>query len=200
MTSQKRTLYILGLGNPGSEYARTRHNAGRMVVEKFANEQGFPSFALDKKLNALTTTGKIGKHAVIAVLPETFMNKSGDTARALKLGSKKQIAESLIVVHDDLDLPVGRIKIIQNRGSAGHKGVESIMRTLATHDFVRIRIGTAKPTEITKSQSKDKVIKLVIGKPSPQEEVSFKKGIKKSASAITAIVEAGLERAMNEWN
>lgn len=200
MATQKDELSILGLGNPGSEYARTRHNAGRMAVEKFAKEQGLSPFVFEKKLNALTSMGEVGKRMVTTVLPETFMNKSGDTARALKLGSKKQIAGSLIVVHDDLDLPVGRIKIIQNRGSAGHKGVESIMRTLATRDFARIRIGIAKPADIKKNQPEEKVIKLVIGKPTPAEDQLFKKGIKKAASAITTIAEAGVERAMNEWN
>ena len=154
----------------------------------------------NKKLQASVSEGTIGKKHIQAILPETFMNKSGITAKNLKLKNKKQIAESVVVVHDDLDLPIGTIKIVKNRGSAGHKGVESVMRALGTRDFTRIRIGIAKPAHLKKSQSEETVLKTVIGKVSPDDTNLLKKGIKKAASALRTIAESGVERAMNEWN
>lgn len=191
---------ILGLGNPGAEYEHTRHNAGRNAVMLFAKNADLPPFEKDSKLDALTTKSAFGKTSMLVVLPETFMNKSGAAAKKLALKNKKQIAESAIVVHDDLDLPIGTIKIVKNRGSAGHKGVESIMRALGTRDFTRVRIGIAKPAHLKKSQSEEAVIKTVIGRVSPDDTNLLKKGIKKAASALQTIVESGVPRAMNEWN
>ena len=103
-------------------------------------------------------------------------------------------------MHDDLDLPIGTIKIVKNRGSAGHKGVESLMRALGTKDFTRIRIGIAKPAHLKKSQTEEVVLKTVIGHVSPDDTNLLKKGIKKAALALRTIAESGVERAMNEWN
>lgn len=199
-SASSRNCYILGLGNPGKEYEHTRHNAGRNAVFLFVKENDLPPFEENKKLQARTSEGMIGKTNIQAILPETFMNKSGITAKNLKLKNKKQIMESLVVVHDDLDLPIGTIKIVKNRGSAGHKGVESIMRALGTRDFTRIRIGIAKPAHLKKSQTEEVVIKTVIGHISPDDANLLKKGIKKAASALQTIAQSGVERAMNEWN
>lgn len=192
--------FIFGLGNPGKEYEHTRHNAGRNAVLLFIKENDFPPLEENKKLQALVSEGVIGKTRVTAILPETFMNKSGSAAKNLKLKNKKQIAESLIITHDDLDLPIGTIKIIKNRGSAGHKGIESVMRSLGTRDFTRVRIGIAKPAHLKKSQPEEVVLKTVIGRVSPDDANLLKKGIKKAASALRTIAESGVERAMNEWN
>ncbi|TSC71541.1 MAG: peptidyl-tRNA hydrolase, PTH1 family [Parcubacteria group bacterium Gr01-1014_70] len=194
-----KNLFIIGLGNPGSEYEKTRHNAGRNAVSLFAKENDFPPFVVQKKLQALVSEYKLGDAHVTAMVPETFMNKSGSALKNLKL-NKKHIPKSLVVVHDDLDLPIGNIKIVTNRGSAGHKGVESVIRAVGTQDFIRIRIGIAKPSHIKKSQTEDAVLKTVIGRVSPDDANLLKKGIKKAAAALRAIVESGVERAMNEWN
>lgn len=194
------SYYMIGLGNPGKEYEHTRHNAGRNAVLLFVKDNDLPLFEENKKLQALVSEGTIGKTQIRTVLPETFMNKSEITAKNLKLKNKKQIAESVVVAHDDLDLPIGTIKIVKNRGSAGHKGVESVMRALGTQDFTRIRIGIAKPAHLKKSQSKEAVIKTVMGKVSPDDTNLLKKGIKKAALALRTITESGVSRAMNEWN
>lgn len=191
---------ILGLGNPEDAYEKTRHNAGRNAVLLFAKDNDMPLFEEDKYKTALVTASTINKTSILAVLPETGMNKSGVAAKNLKLKSKKQIADSLMVVHDDLDLPIGSIKIVKNRGSAGHKGVESVMRALGTRDFTRIRIGIAKQAHIIKSQPEKTVIQTVIGKISPDDVNPLKKGIQKAALALGTITESGVERAMNEWN
>jgi len=193
----KKPIYILGLGNPGAEYADTRHNAGRAALELLAHDNNFSSFKEEKKLQALVSEGYIAKKPVLLLLPETFMNNSGRTTTALKIPSKKQITERVIVVHDDLDLPLGTVKIMFNRGTAGHKGIESIVRSLKTKEFTRIRIGIAKASDIKKSQSKAIVHKIVTGPLSPAEKTVLKKGVKKAASAVEAVLCYGLSKAMN---
>lgn len=200
MAIDKKAMIIIGLGNPGEEYAHTRHNAGRDAVALFAKDADLPPLQEMQKLLALASEGKMKKRLVFIALPQTFMNKSGETVKRMGVLSKKQISDHVVVVQDDLDLPLGTIKIVKNRGSAGHKGVESVMRALKTRDFARIRVGIAKASTIKKSQSEDAVIKTVIGKISPDEKLLLKKGIKKAAEALGILAESGLERAMNECN
>lgn len=190
---------VLGLGNPGKEYEHTRHNAGRNAVLSFAKTNKSPLFEEYKKLQSIVAEHFTVKSKVLLVLPETFMNKSGNTVSALKL-SVKSVQEKLLTLHDDLDLPLGTIKIVKNRGSAGHKGIESVMRSAKTKDFIRIRIGIAKPKDIIKSQTKEVVHKIVIGKLSPEEQKLLQKGVKKAVEALAAILERGLPQAMNEFN
>lgn len=182
---------ILGLGNPGKEYEWTRHNAGRAAAEYFAKKQDYPEFKYDKKSDSLVA--KSGK-AVVA-LPETFMNKSGSAVGKL-IKSKKNLPE-LAVLHDDLDLPLGRFKISYGKNSGGHKGVESIMRALKTKNFVRIRIGLAPPK---KKPSQKEIIKFILGKFKPSEFEIMKKVFKKISDALEIIATDSLERAMSEFN
>ena len=138
---------ILGLGNPGREYENTRHNTGRDAAVFFSAKGGPASgwakseFEYDKKFSALVATIKAGKKLIMVALPETFMNKSGSAAAKLFRPKKENV--DLVVLHDDLDLPLGRFKISYGKNSGGHKGVESIMRALKTKNFYRIRIGTS---------------------------------------------------------
>jgi peptidyl-tRNA hydrolase, PTH1 family len=195
---------IAGLGNPGEEYAETRHNAGRIAVELFASKNGFDTPSSSKKIPALVATGEIGKgkkaEKVTVVLPETFMNKSGKALEPLVTSVKK--AEKLIVVHDDLDMPLGRIKILFNRGSGGHKGIESIQRSLKTEAFARIKIGICPttPTGKMKKPSSDKMPDFVVGPFKPAEYDEMKKVAKKVAEALETIVLEGRPAAMNEFN
>ncbi|KKS16044.1 MAG: Peptidyl-tRNA hydrolase [Parcubacteria group bacterium GW2011_GWB1_41_6] len=115
---------IAGLGNPGKEYEETRHNAGRLVLEEFRQKNKLADWSFDKKLNALISPGIIKKNKVLLVWPETFMNKSGLALKKIIVSKKK--AADLIIVHDDLDLPLGKFKISFGKNSGGHKGVESI--------------------------------------------------------------------------
>ncbi len=189
-------IIIMGLGNPGNEYDKTRHNAGRMVVELLAKQEGFDEFVLNKKANALVSDGKIGKEKVTLVLPETFMNKSGTSASAFVKSVKA--AKDLLVVHDDLDLPLGVTKMVFARGAGGHKGVESIMRALKTEQFARLRVGISgegKKNQAKKVSGEEKVIKHVIGKFKPTEEAALKKALKKSAEAVRLYVEESIEAA-----
>lgn len=187
---------IVGLGNPGKEYENTRHNAGRNAVERIAKQEGFDAFVFNKTSNALVAKGDVQGEKATLVLPETFMNLSGKAVTAFVKTPKA--AKNLLVIHDDLDLPLGTIKMVFGRGSGGHKGVESIMRAIKTKDFARIRIGISavgKKNQAKKVSGEEKVIKMVIGKWKPAEEAILKKALKKSVEAAGIFAADGIEAA-----
>lgn len=157
---------IVGLGNPGEEYQDTRHNTGKMALE-----------VVEKKVKA--------KY----IHQDTYMNKTGSAVA--KVIKSKKAAEKLIVIYDDLDLPIGTMKISWNRGSGGHKGLESIIRAIKTKEFIRIRIGIGKKADVEKH---------ILGKFTPREREELKKVFKKVTEAVGTIVEHGLPRAMSEFN
>src|SRR3989344_1858809 len=169
---------IIGLGNPGKEYENTRHNAGRMAVGFLAQKNDLPEFVFDKKSNSLISKNK----KVLLALPETFMNKSGFSAG--KLYKTKKENKDLVVIHDDLDLPLGKIKISYGKNSGGHKGVESIMRALKNKNFYRIRIGV-----ISGKNKPADILKFIVGKFKPEEEKTFKKVVKTVSEALDTIIE-----------
>ena len=179
-------ILIIGLGNPGKKFENTRHNVGFMAIDKFAGKNDFPDFELDKKPNALISE----KEETTLVKPQTFMNDSG---KAVQTILKNNPAESLIVIHDDIDLPVGKIKIIKERGSAGHKGVESIIKNIGNDGLIRIRIGIG-------SQKDVKAMKVVLKKFSADELKKINQTLEKVADALSIVIKEGLEKAMNEFN
>lgn len=191
---------FVGLGNPGEEYENTRHNVGRMMLGWFA-EENKSSFSYDKKINAQVAKTKIGKNLVTLVLPDTFMNNSGKALKDLVNSPKK--AEKLVVIYDDLDLPFDKEKISWNRSSGGHRGVESIIKSLKTKNFIRIRIGISPKTptgKIKKPTGEEKIMKFILGKFSPDELKALNKKSKKVSEALVNLVEFGLERTMTEFN
>lgn len=189
---------IIGLGNPGSEYTHTRHNAGRMALELLAKQESFPEWKLKKTAQALVSEGMLGKNKTVIALPEVFMNLSGKTALALV--KSKPAAKKLLLIRDDLDLPLGVIKMTgYGRGAGGHKGVESVMRALKTKDFAQIKIGISGATpkgKVKKVSGDERVIEHVIGKFKPSEEVVLKKALQKAVEAATLFVTDGIEKAM----
>ena len=195
------TWIIVGLGNPGEEYTDTRHNAGRMALEVAGKKLCAGEWKEDKKAKATVQKGVIGKAPAVFVLPDTFMNKSGTAV--LKYVKSVKAAERMIVVYDDLDLPMGTIKLSFNRGSGGHKGIESITRALKTKKFTRIRIGVSRATtsgKIKKPSGEDDVINFILARFKPAEMAELKIVFKKVTEAIEAIVTEGPERAMNTFN
>ena len=189
---------LIGLGNPGNEYEYTRHNAGRMTLLSFAkmarqshHKNGMSEWEFDKKHQSLKTEGVIKHEKFTLLLPETFMNKSGNAVKTSKLATSK-----LIVLHDDIDLPLGRFKISFAKGSGGHKGLESIMRALKTKDFVRVRIGISPKKKPPQKDMPDFLLK----KFRPQELDEIKKVSKKINEALEMIITEGYERAMNQYN
>lgn len=178
-------ITIVGLGNPGKEYERTRHNAGRTVVRCFARKHDFPEFAYDKKTNALLSEGEVGGARVALLLPETFMNNSG---LSLQATSYKLQARSLIVVHDELDVPIGSLKVSFGKSSAGHKGVESVINALGTKEFTRIRIGIAPAGENGAAKKPAEPDRFVLQKFSPEEREKMQGVCEKARVAIETIV------------
>jgi len=192
---------IVGLGNPGEEYTQTRHNTGRMALEFFAKQCGVSAWKEDKKSNSLTTGASVGKNMLALVLPNTFMNKSG--AALIKFVKSVKAAERFVVVYDDLDLPLGTMKLSFDRGSGGHKGIESIARTLKTKRFVRIRIGVSPATatgKLKKPVGEKEVVDFILTRCKAHELDELKKVFKKASLAIETIVSEGREIAMNRFN
>lgn len=186
---------ILGLGNPGKEYEKTRHNAGRMLVARLAKEEGFPAFTLRKAggVPALVSEGKIGKEKVTLVLPETYMNNSGKSAKTFV--KSKKAAEAMLVVRDDIDLPIGALKMTFGRGSGGHKGVESVMRAVGTKEFAQMKIGVSKAGKKNQTKKPGDVPDFVVAKFRPEEETALKKVLKKGVAAAELFVTEGVEPA-----
>ncbi len=194
------TYIIVGLGNPGEEYAGTRHSTGRMLVEWLGKSYD-AEWKTDKKLNAQTSKVTLGTSKVTLLLPDTFMNLSGKAVKPL-VGSLKA-AEKLLVVYDDLDLPFGTNKISFNRSSGGHKGLESIIKALKTEKFARIRVGISPTTpsgKIRKPQGEENVTKVILGKFKPEELAVLKKLSKKVNLAVETFVSGNLQKAMSEFN
>ena len=192
---------IVGLGNPGEEYDSTRHNAGRMAVQYFAKQMKFGEFREDKKAKAHVVGGLVGKVAVALVLPDTFMNKSGSAL--LKFVKSAKAAERLVVVYDDLDLRLGSMKLSYDRGSGGHKGLESVMRALKTKKFTRIRIGVSPSTAsgaLRKPEGDKVVVNFILTKFRAHELEELKQIFKRASHALESIVTEGREKAMNEFN
>ncbi len=175
-----RMYTILGLGNPGEDYIETRHNTGRLAIA-----------ALEKK----------EIRGIKLVHLDTYMNKSGSgVAKVIK---SKKAAEKLVVIYDDLDLPLGHAKMSYNRGSGGHKGIESIIKALKTEAFIRIRIGIAPTTpggKLKKPLGEANVERHILGKFSPKEKEVLKKIFKRVAEAVETLAESGLQAAMTEFN
>ena len=191
---------FVGLGNPGEEYENTRHNTGRILLELLGKTLN-AEWKTDKTLNADIAKVKIGKSKVTMVLPNTFMNNSGKSLKTM-VGSIKA-AEKLLVIYDDLDLPFGKSKISFNRSSGGHRGLESIIKSIKTEKFARIRVGISPTTpsgKIRKPQGEEAVTKIIIGKFKPEEASELKKLSKKINIALETFVNDGLEKAMTGFN
>jgi len=189
-------IIIIGLGNPGKKFERTRHNVGFMAVDEFARKNNFPEFKLSKKYNAEISEGIIGEEKIILVKPQTFMNDSGVAVKNLTThykDPKGAPTTNLIVIHDDIDLELGKIKIIKERGSAGHKGVESIIKSIGNDGLIRIRIGIGGPKDV-------KAMKIVLKKFSAEEQKTIDRVLQKTADALNVFIKEGLEKTMNEYN
>lgn len=181
-------LLVVGLGNPGKQYERTRHNVGREILLEWQKKNDSADFAYDKKLNAL-----ISKHKkAVLLLPETMMNKSGSAVSAAARFYKIK-PQNVLVMHDDADIELGHAKLSFGKHSAGHKGAESVKRALGTWDFWRLRIGIQKKKRVD-------AMKLVLQKFAPEEARLVKKISKKTVDALETAIAEGPEKAMNEYN
>lgn len=183
-------IIIIGLGNPGEQYKNTRHNVGFQAVNKIAENFQFPIFNFQSKSNAEISQGEIAGKKIILAKPQTFMNESGKAVQEI---IKNKPEGDLIIVHDDVDLPVGKIKIVKERGSAGHKGVESIIKSIGNDGLVRFRIGVGAEKN---SQAMDIVLKNF----SESEQKIIDLAVQKTVLALELFIKEGLEKTMNEYN
>lgn len=193
---------IVGLGNPGKEYESTRHNVGRILVTRFAEKSGFPEFQKDAKANSQVARGAVGSKKVTLILPDTFMNKSGNAvARYVK---SAKAAKELMVVHDDIDLPFGAVRISFGRGDGGHRGIASVMRGIKTKDFIRVRVGVSPKSAkgvAKKPSGEKKVLAFILGAFTPSEKKEILKNVSARVSEILeTAVSSGYEIAMNRYN
>lgn len=200
-TIQTMMFTIVGLGNPGETYEKTRHNVGRFLVEQFHDAHDFSEWKLGGKKKSLTSKGKIGTHTALLMLPETFMNKSGDAVMEAVTNVKS--AERLIVLYDDLDLRLGTIRVAFGRSSGGHRGVESIIKKIRTKDFVRIRVGVSPATpsgKLKKPRGEQKVLDFIMGNFTKKESEVLLKLSNTVNDALVTSMKEGRVPAMNRYN
>jgi PTH1 family peptidyl-tRNA hydrolase len=183
---------IIGLGNPGSEYERTRHNVGFRVVDKLAAKHGWKWN--ERRSRAILASGTIGSEKVVLVKPLTFMNLSGQTVGELVRWYKVP-PEDLLVVHDELDLPVGKIRLRARGSAAGHKGLKDIIAHLHTDQFPRLRVGIGHPRS-SRIQGRDHVLSA----PSGDERILLETGEDRAVEAVEMAITEGLDKTMNVVN
>lgn len=182
---------IVGLGNPGREYLLTRHNIGFMVLDSIAHKYGMKFNKL--KYKSFLAGGFITGEEVLLAKPLTYMNLSGEAIKELVDGYGISL-NFLLIIHDDLDLPGGTLRLRARGGSGGHKGLNSIIEKLHTKEFNRLRIGIGRPSELEDAADH------VLGRFIPEEEPAVKKIIKKAVSAVEVFIVEGIEEAMNRFN
>lgn len=181
---------IVGLGNPEAKYLDTRHNIGFMVVDACANLWGL-SWQEEKRFQGLITQGGKG---IRLLKPLTYMNRSGQSVRAVYDWYKLSV-DDVLVVYDDLDLAVGRLRLRKSGSAGGHNGMKSIIAHLGGQDFPRLRLGIGK-SELSGTNT----VSHVLGKFTPEEKPLIKSAIKLAVEAIEVSLEKGIEQAMNQYN
>ena len=190
---------IAGLGNPGRGYAHNRHNVGFICVNHFARTQGI---RFDKKRGkARIGTGEIAGNEVVLAKPQTYMNLSGQSVGLLI--KRFDIAlDDLLIIHDDLDLPLGKIRVSRGSGSGGHKGIDSIISSLGSQEFPRIRVGIGRPVVPPGSTqiSEDDIIAYVLSDFTAEEKQIISQIIPEVSEAIHCLISEGLTAAMNKYN
>ncbi|MCG2689876.1 aminoacyl-tRNA hydrolase [Candidatus Parcubacteria bacterium] len=182
MTNQNVKILIVGLGNPGLKYKKTRHNVGFMAIDSFKKENEFPAFKAKKQFRAEISE----KNGVVLVKPQTFMNSSGLSALALSTYYLLPTT-NFFIVHDDFDLPLGEIKVSQSSGAGGHHGVQSIIDNLKTNSFKRIRVGI-KPMFAGLDSTKLKAEDFVLKKFTKEEQPLLQKALKKTCQQLIELV------------
>ena len=186
---------IVGLGNPGRRYAKSRHNIGYMCVNHFAQKHGI-RFNKKQSLSRVGL-GEVAGNKVILARPQTFMNRSGEAVS--RLARKYDISpENIIVIQDDMDLPPGKVRIRPQGSSAGHKGIKSIIAHLGSKDFVRIRAGIGRPDTIETSE--DDIIDFVLSSFTANEKGIVAKIIPRVSEAIYCLLTESVTMAMNRYN
>jgi PTH1 family peptidyl-tRNA hydrolase len=182
---------IVGLGNPGRAYAYSRHNVGFRCINHLGKAHGIS--LKQRQCQAQVGTGLIENSEVVLAKPLTFMNLSGQSVKSLMRRFRVALSD-IIVIHDDLDLPLGKIRLYTGGGSGGHKGIESIISHLESRDFLRVRVGIGRPPE------GEDPIDYVLGDFLPEEKLHIENTIPMVCDAIACLIKEGTTTAMNRYN
>jgi PTH1 family peptidyl-tRNA hydrolase len=186
-----RIIAVVGLGNPGKQYETTRHNAGFRVLDQLAFD--LSAKFEGRKFSAQWGASVIDGQRILLLKPLTFMNRSGEAIGQL-MRYFKILSAQLLVVHDDLDLPLGRIRLTLKGGSGGHRGVASIMEHIGDQNFARLKLGIGRPLH------DETVEAYVLHAPYPEQEAPFEEMIKLGAEAVKTVLWSGMVKAMNAYN
>lgn len=190
-------MIIVGLGNPGERYENTRHNAGFWVVDRLASAWGAPAFRtrFQGHLTQVDRPGPKGSVRIGLLKPTTFMNLSGQSVQGAA-AFFKEATRDIVVVHDELDLPLGRVALKLGGGSAGHNGLKSITQCLGSADYVRLRLGIGRPSPDFRGDIADFVLEGV----PPSEKPAYETMLAQATEALEFLVDQGLDAAMNRTN
>jgi PTH1 family peptidyl-tRNA hydrolase len=189
--SSSTSTIILGIGNPGSEYQRTRHNVGFWCIDRLAEKYSIQSSKKHRLVD--TAEGTVEGHRIVLAKPKTYVNNSGQAVTSLFTRYRTK-AENLIIVYDEMALPSGKLRI-RGRGShGGHNGMRSIIGAVGTQDFVRVRIGIGRP------EGRVGDINHVLSKPTGEERKAIDEGVERAIEAIVMTLTEGVDRAMNVYN
>lgn len=183
---------IIGLGNPGNKFQNTPHNLGFAVVDFFRQEEDFPKLKIDPRSYALLSQGKLEEEKVWLMKPRTFMNHSGQAVKNIKQNFELT-TQDLWVVHDDFDLPFGRLKIVRKGSAAGHKGVQSIIDEIGTKEFIRFRLGVG-------DSHIENLKQYVLTKFNSSQKKATRKMIQQTYQSIKTALQKGIEQAMEQYN
>jgi len=182
---------IVGLGNPGKTYAHNRHNMGFRCINHLAKTHGIS--AKQRHCQAQLGVGRLDNTEVVLAKPLNFMNLSGKSVKSL-MGRFRIVLNDVVIIHDDLDLPLGKIRLSRGGSSAGHKGIESVISYLGSRDFLRIRVGIGRPLE------DGDPVDYVLGDFSPQEKPLVEDAIARVSEAVLCLLTEGVAAAMNRYN
>lgn len=182
-------IVVVGLGNPGRRYAGTRHNVGQEVVQRLADGLGV---RFEDDGWARTARGRLRGATVLLAIPSTYMNVSGQAVRDVL--RRRRRAEDLLVVHDDMDLSLGRLQLRPGNGPGGHNGVQSIIEVIGTRTFPRLRIGIGRPPAGVDP------VEFVLERFTPEERAGIDDAMTRAAEAIAVVATQGLPAAMNQYN
>ncbi len=188
---------IVGLGNPGKAYARNRHNVGFHCLNYFARLHSIHFY--HRQCQARVGIGKVKDEKLLLARPATFVNLSGKSVACLVRKHKIPLSD-LLVIYDDLDLPLGKIRLRQSGSSGGHKGMNSIISALASEDLPRIRVGIGRPEGQMQSMSEDAVVRYVLSDFSRREQAVITPVIARASEAIDCFLAQGIKAAMNKFN
>lgn len=191
---------IVGLGNPGEEYVTTRHNVAWLVLEQFVGAQAFSSFSNSSLYSANLSEGRIENTPVTVLLPSTFMNNSG--VAVAKFVRDRGTLDTLVVVHDDVDIPFGEVRVAYDRGAGGHNGIKSIIDSCGSTAFIRVRVGIARKGIFggVKRPTGEALSHFVLGRFTTSELKALKEVGERVHTALTLIVTKGKEEAMQVVN